>query len=159
MGLFSVNGTITAIGQSLFNNDLAIYAYLEITEASGRRLSVEKVAVCNDAASQLQLGSAGEFFFDRMYVHGGRFRCQLWGIKSDSMAVFDRRDARKFFIVHHILLGTVLLPFAGIGLFWLLPGLASLWTVLSGQADRKGLFYGSNPAEVQRLQRQQPVRI
>lgn len=159
MSLFSINGTVTAIGQSLFNNDLTIYAYIEITEVSGRRVNVEKVAVCNDAASQLQLGSAGEFFFDKMFVHGRRFRCQLWGIKSESMAVFDRHDARKLIIVHHILWGIVLLPIFGTGLFWLLPGLASLWTVLSGRADRKGLFYGSNPAEVQRLRQQQPVRI
>lgn len=159
MGLFSISGTVTAIGQSLFNSDLAIYAYVEITEASGRRVNVEKVAVCNDAATQLQLGSTGEFFFDKMYVLGGRFRCQLWGIKSESMAVLDRHDVRKLFIGHHIVLGIVLLPFFCIGLFWLLPGLASLWTVLSGGADRKGLFFGSNPAEVQRLRQQQPVRI
>lgn len=158
MDLFSISGTVTAIGQSWFNNDLAIYAFIEITEASGRRVNVEKVAVCNDAASQLQLGSAGEFFFDKMFVFGGRFGCQLWGIKSESMAVFDRHDMRKLFIGHHILLGIVLLPIF-IGLFWLLPGLASGWTVLSGGVDRKALFYGSHPAEVQRLRQQQPVRI
>lgn len=158
MGLFSNSGTVTAIGQSLFNSDLAIYAYVEITEASSRRVNVEKVAVCNEAATQLQLGSTGEFFFDKMYVHGGRFRCQLWGIKSESMAVFDRHDLRKLFIGHHILLGIVLLPIF-IGLLWLLPGLVSLWTEVSGDADRKALFFGSNPAEVQRLRQQQPVRI
>lgn len=74
------------------------------------------------------------------------------------MAVFDRHDLRKLFIGHHILVGIVLLPIF-IGLFWLLPGVASLWTVLSGGADRKALFCGSNPAEVQRLRQQQPVRI
>lgn len=73
--------------------------------------------------------------------------------------MFDRHDVRKLFIVHHILLGIGLLPLFGTGLFWLLPRLASLSTVLSGGTDRKRVFYGSNPAEVQRLRQQQPVRI
>ena len=94
-----------------------------------------------------------------MFVNGGRFRCQLWGVQFEATAVFDHHDLRELFIVHHIILGIVLLPFFCVGLFWLLPGLASLWTVLSGSADRKRLFYGSNPTEVQRLRQQQPVRI
>lgn len=159
MGLFSISGTVTAVGQSVFNNDIAIYAYIEITEASGRRVSVEKVAVCNDAASELQLGGAGEFFFDKIAVFDARFRCQLWGAKTDTAAVFDRRDIRKVFIGHNLLAGIVLLPLFGLGLLWLVPGLASLFVVLSGEVDRKKLFYGSNPTEIQRLQQQQPVRI
>ena len=40
--LFSISGTVTAIRQSAFTNDLTIIAYLEITEASGRLVSIEK---------------------------------------------------------------------------------------------------------------------
>jgi len=159
MGLFSISGTVTAIGQSLFNNDIAVYAYIEITEASGRRVSVEKVAVFNDAASGLQLGGTGEFFFDKMTFFDARFRCQLWGVKSDATAVFDRRDLRKRFIGRSLVAGVVLLPVVGIGLLWLLPGVANLCAVLSGGVDRKRLFYGSNPAEIERLEQQLPVRI
>jgi hypothetical protein len=159
MGLFSISGTVSAIGQSIFNNDIAVYAYIEITETSGRRVSVEKVAVCNDAAAELQLGSAGEFFFDKMAVFDARFRCQLWGVKSDAGAVFDRRNIRKLFIGQNLVAGIVLLPLFGVGLLWLVPGFASLCAVLSGEVDRKRRFYGSNPDEIQRLRQQQPVRI
>jgi hypothetical protein len=159
MGLFSISGTVSGIGQSIFNNDIAIYAYIEITEASGRRISVEKVAACNDAGAQLQLDVTGEFFFDKMLVFDTRFRCQLWGVKSDSAAVFDRRNLRTLFIGHNLIAGVVLLPLAGLGLLWLVPGLASLCAVVSGEVDRKALFYGSNPDEMERLRKQQPVRI
>ena len=47
----------------------------------------------------------------------------------------------------------------GLGAFWLLPGLANLLTMISGSVNRGRLFYGSNPAEVRRLQQQQAVRI
>jgi hypothetical protein len=51
------------------------------------------------------------------------------------------------------------LPIGGLGAFWLLPGLANLLTMISGSVNRGRLFYGSNPAEVRRLQQQQAVRI
>ncbi|MDO8981314.1 MAG: hypothetical protein Q7V17_19015 [Afipia sp.] len=159
MGLLNITGTVTAHGQSQFDNHLTIYAYLEITEPSGRRIQIDKVAVCNDTAALLQLGSAGEFFLDKMFVYGRRFHCQLWGIKAESMAVFDRHNLRKTAMIHHILLGMLLLPIGGLGAFWLLPGLANLLTMISGSVNRGRLFYGSNPAEVRRLQQQQAVRI
>lgn len=34
MGLLNITGTVTAHGQSQFDNHLTIYAYLEITESS-----------------------------------------------------------------------------------------------------------------------------
>jgi hypothetical protein len=46
-----------------------------------------------------------------------------------------------------------------IGAFWLLPGLGHLVTILSGSVNRDRLFYGSNPAEIRRLQQQQAVRL
>lgn len=159
MSLLSITGTVTAVGQSQFDNILAIYAYLEITEPSGRRIQIDKVAVCNDTAALLQMGIVGEFFFDKMFVYGRRYHCQLWGIKAENMAVFDRDNMRKMVMIHHIVVGTLLLPFGGLGAFWLLPGLASLMTLLSGSANRSALFYGSNPAEVARLQQRQAIRI
>jgi hypothetical protein len=159
MGLLSIKGTVTAHGQSHFDNYLTIYAYLEITEPSGRRIQIDKVAVCNDTAALLQLGSASEFLFDKMFVYGRRYHYQLWGIKAEDMAVFDRHNLRNMVIVHHIVLGTLMLPIGGLGAFWLLPGLASLMTVISGKVNRRRMFYGSNPAEVRRLQQQQAVRI
>lgn len=48
MNLFEVEGTLSALGQSTFNNDVTIYAYATITDAAGRRTMIEKVAVCND---------------------------------------------------------------------------------------------------------------
>jgi hypothetical protein len=62
-------------------------------------------------------------------------------------------------MIHHIIIGTLLLPIGGIGAFWLLPGLGHLMTILSGRVNRDSLFYGSNPAEIRRLQQQQAVRI
>ncbi|MEA2913403.1 MAG: hypothetical protein QOJ15_5484, partial [Bradyrhizobium sp.] len=44
MSLFLVSGTVTAIGQSAFTNDLTIFAFPEVAEVSGRRVLIEKVA-------------------------------------------------------------------------------------------------------------------
>ena len=159
MSLFNIRGTVTAVGQSQFDNNLTIFAYLEVTEMSGRRILIDKVAVCNDTSSLLQLGGTGEFFFDKMFIYGRKFHCQLWGIKADNMAVLDRNDLRKMVMAHHILYGLFLLPFFGVGLFCLLPALASLMTTLSGGVNRSRCFYGSNPSEARRLQQQQSVRI
>jgi len=159
MGLLNLKGTITALGQSQFDNVATIYAYIEITEASGRRILIDKAAVANDTAALLAMGSVGEFFFDQMFVYGRRYHYQLWGIKAENMAVIDRVDARKMVMIHHIIIGTLLLPIGGIGAFWLLPGLGHLVTILSGRVNRDSLFYGSNPVEIRRLQQQQAVRI
>jgi hypothetical protein len=159
MSLLNLKGTITALGQSHFDNVVTIYAYIEITESSGRRILIDKVAVANDTAALLAMGSVGEFFFDRMFVYGRLYHYQLWGIKAENMAVIDRVDARKMVMIHHIIIGTLLLPIGGIGAFWLLPGLGHLMTILSGRVNRDSLFYGSNPAEIRRLQQQQAVRI
>jgi hypothetical protein len=159
MSLLSITGTVTAVGQSQFDNNLTVYAYLEITESSGRRCLIEKVAVCNETNASVQPGSAGQFFFEKMFVYGRRFHCQMWGIKSNDLAVFDRHNLRTVVTTHHILFGLFLLPVGGLGAFWLLPGLASLMTMLRGGANRRALFYGSNPAEARRLQQQQAIRI
>jgi hypothetical protein len=157
MSLFSISGTITAIGQSAFSNDLTIFAYLEITEASGRRVSVEKVAVCNDVVARLELGITGEFFVDRIFRFSQTFRCQLFGVKASGTTVLDRRDLRKRTIVAQLIFGLMLTPVFGIGLVLVVPNLLKALTLVT--VDRHTMFYGPDPAEVQRLERQQTVRI
>jgi hypothetical protein len=92
--MFTVSGTITAIGQSQLNNEVSVYADIEITETTGRRVTVQKVAVRNEADASLQLGLAGQFFFNRVFLHGQPYRCQLWGIQADGLTVFDRKNLR-----------------------------------------------------------------
>lgn len=159
MSVISISGTVTALGQYEFDNNVTIYAYLEITEPTGQRVMIDKVAVCNDTASLLQLGSAGDFFFDKMFVYGRQYHCQLWGIQSDTAAVIDRRNLRNIVATHHFLVGLFLLPFGGLGVFWLLPAIGSIFMMLSGGANRIRLFYGTNQAEVQRLLQRQAAHI
>lgn len=159
MSLLNIKGTITAYGQSVVDNVMTIYAYIEITEPSGRRIQIDKVAVANDTAAVFALGGVGEFFLDKMFVYGRRYHYQLWGIKAENVAVIDRVDARRLVALHHIVLGTLLLPIGGIGAFWLFPGLAHMVAILSGSVNRDRLFYGSNPVEARRLQQQQAIRI
>ena len=155
MSLFSISGTVTAVGQSAFTNDLTIFAYLEITDASGRRVSIEKVAVCNDVMARLELGTAGEFFVDRIFRFSQSFRCQLFGIKTGGVAVLDRRDLRKRTIVAQLILGLALTPVLGIGLVLVVPNLLKALTLFT--LDRRAMFYGPDPVDAQRLD--QPVRI
>jgi hypothetical protein len=155
MSLSAISGTVTAVGQSVFTNDLTIFAYVEITEASGRRVSIEKVAVCNDVMARLELGATGEFFVDRIFRFSQSFRCQLFGIKTDGVAVLDRRDLRKRTIVAQLILGLALTPVLGIGLVLVVPNLVKALTLFT--LDRRAMFYGRDPADAQRLD--QTVRI
>lgn len=77
MSLFSVNGTVTAIGQSLFNNELAIYAFIEITEALGPTRERRESRSLQRRGLAAPAWKLRRVFFDKMYVCGGRFRCQL----------------------------------------------------------------------------------
>jgi hypothetical protein len=155
MSLSAISGTVTAVGQSVFSNDLTIFAYLEITEASGRRVSIEKVALCNDVMARLELGATGEFFVDRIFRFSQTFRCQLFGIKTDGVAVLDRRDLRKRTIVAQLILGLALTPLFGIGLVLVIPNLLKTLTLFT--LDRRAMFYGPDPVDAQRLD--QTVRI
>jgi hypothetical protein len=42
MDLFERDGTLTAIGQSVFSNDPTVYAYLEITDHTGWRMTAPR---------------------------------------------------------------------------------------------------------------------
>jgi phosphotransferase system glucose/maltose/N-acetylglucosamine-specific IIC component len=155
MSLSAISGTVTAVGQTVFTNDLTIFAYLEITETSGRRVSIEKVAVCNDVAARLELGATGEFFVDRIFRFSQSFRCQMFGIKAGGVAVLDRRDLRKRAIVAQLILGLALTPVLGIGLVLVVPNLVKALTLFT--LDRRATFYGPDPVDGQRLD--QTVRI
>jgi hypothetical protein len=155
MSLHAIKGTITAIGQSRFDNDVTIYAYLDITDPSGRRTRVEKVAVCNDVGSFLQLGLEGEFFVDRLFRYSQSFRCQLWALKTANHDIIDSKDLRKRLAGIRLLLGIGLLPEFGIGLLCI--GSSLFHFANSIIESRQRMFYGSGPTRLAFEQR--AVRI
>jgi hypothetical protein len=157
MSLFSIIGTVTAIGQSVFNNDLTIFAYVEITEATGRRVSIEKVAVCNDIMACLEIGAVGEFFVDRIFKFSKNFRCQMFGIKSNGVAVLDKRNLRTRTIIAQLIFGLALTPLFGVGLLLVVPSLFKAITFVTH--DRHAKFYGADSEYARRLAQQQAIRI
>ena len=36
MNLYEVKGTVTALGQNIFDNNVHVYAYVEVTDVDGR---------------------------------------------------------------------------------------------------------------------------
>jgi hypothetical protein len=140
MSLFELDGTITAIGQSVFDNNGTVYAYLEITEPGGGRTLVEKVAVCNDVGSQLSLGLSGRFYVDRIFRESGPLRCQLWGLKTEHRTVVDRKNLRKQIGIAKVLYGILTIPVLGIGFILIVSGIRML--VLSQRYDRNRFFFG-----------------
>lgn len=139
MSLFELEGTITAIGQSVFDNDIAVYAYLEIIDPAGGRTMVEKVAVCNDVGAVLAVGLSGQFFVDRMFRSSGALRCQLWGVRTERVAVLDRRNLRTQIGLLNILRGIATIPVLGLGFILIASGIRLL--ILSEQHDRNRCFY------------------
>jgi hypothetical protein len=139
MNLFKLTGTVTALGQSIFDNDVAVYAYVEITDREGGRTMIEKVAVCNDVAAAFGVGCSGSFYIDRLFTGASAIRCQLFGVRTDRVAVFDRVDLREKTGLIKVGLGILTLPIIGLGLLLLLPGIHLLW--LSAQHDRRKFFY------------------
>jgi hypothetical protein len=142
MNLFELKGTVTAIGQSTFDNDVVVYAFVEITDFESGRTMIERVAVCNDIGAVFSMGVSGSFYIDRLFRASGPLRCQLFGVKTDRVAVFDRLDLRKKAGLIKVLLGILTLPVVGIGLLLLVPGIHLL--VLSARHDRGRFFYGPN---------------
>ncbi|MDH2399829.1 hypothetical protein QCM77_07700 [Bradyrhizobium sp. SSUT18] len=142
MNLFELEGTVTALGQSLFDNDVAVYAYIEISDLEGGRTMIEKVALCNDVAAVFGVGCSGSFYVDRLFRASGPLRRQLFGIRTDRVAVLDRLDLRQRTGWVKVGLGILTLPVIGIGLLLLLPGIHLL--MLSARHDRRRFFYGAN---------------
>jgi hypothetical protein len=141
MSLFAITGTVSAIGQSEFNNSEQVYAYIEITETSGRRVVIEKVEVFSDVGVAFGMGLTGDFFVDRIFG-SGKVRCQLWGIKTSDRVIFDRKNSRLQWASAQLFLGLITIPFFGIGLLFLIPALFRLFTCTPRQ--RQQMFYGSD---------------
>jgi len=151
MGLFSFAGTVVAIGQSEFDNHHTRYAFIEIVEPSGRRVIVQQVWVGNQAQAALNLGAKGEFFFDKFFAARKGFVSQLWGVKtSDGLVSFDN-NMRAVITFVHLGCGTVLLPFGGIGLVFLVFALPQLLKLITMFGARRRTFYGQDRAEAQRF--------
>ena len=140
MNLFELKGTVSALGQSVFDNDVVVYAFVEITDFEGGRTMIEKVAVCNDIGAVFAMGVSGSFYIDRLFRLSGPLRCQLFGVKTDRVAVFDRSDLRRKVGLIKILWGILTLPVIGLGLLMILPGIHLL--VLSVRHDRSRFFQG-----------------
>lgn len=154
MNLFEVEGTVTALGQCVFDNTGMIYAYITITDASGQRTMIEKVAVGNDIGAVLAIGQSGRFYVDRLFSGNNTYRCQLWGLKADGHAVIDRRDLRTTVAWWNIGYGILTVPVFGIGLLLIFSGIR----LLAGDTDRQKLFRGGDNAFPTPLPTQ-PVRI
>lgn len=159
MSVFKITGTIAAIGQSQFDNHATLYAFVEIVEPSGRRVMVRNVAVGNQALSTINVGSQGEFFFDKFIVGIGRSASQLWGVKTrDGLVAFENRNFRTPFVVRHIGIGL----FASLFLFgipYVVLGLVQLAGLIGSFGAREQLLYGDDRAEAKRLRQQQAVQI
>ncbi len=159
MGVFNVTGTIAAIGQCEFNNRGTLYAFIDIVEPSGRRVSVQNVAIGNQVAPAIVLGTAGEFFFDKLFVPGRRFVSQMWGVKtSDGLVALDNnmRTSQAFL---NVIVGVVALPLLGLGIPFLVLGIFQLFQLVALAGTRQERFYGKDCDEARRLRAQQTVRI
>lgn len=141
MGLYSLNGTISKFGQCEFDNDLVIYAFVEIVDAEGARTLVKKVAVCVDIQAAVGEGTTGEFFFDAVFVFGRRYLCQFWGIKTAERSVTDGANFRAILAPTNLILGIFLTPLFGYGLPRLIAGIGQSWSLLDGSGDRKSFFH------------------
>lgn len=154
MNLFEVEGTVTALGQCVFDNTGMIYAYITITDASGQRTMIEKVAVCNDIGAVLAVGQSGRFYVDRLFSGNNAFRCQLWGLKADGHAVIARLNLRTTVGWWKIAYGIMTVPVFGLGLLLILSGMG----ILMGDTNREKMFRGRDSAMPPPLPAQ-PVRI
>ena len=146
MGLYSLNGTITRLGQSEFNNDVTIYAFIEITDSKGARTLIKKVAVAVDVQAAIGEGVAGQFYFDDVFVFGRRYLCQFWGVRTATHSIVDGANFRKMLAVFNLIWGILLTPLFGYGLPCLIAGIGQSWSLLTGSADRDGCFRGPEVA-------------
>lgn len=138
MSLIEVEGTVTAIGQSQFDNDVTIYAYIDVTGSAGGKTHIEKVAVFNDIGAALALGVSGTFYVDRIFRGASAIRCQLWGLRTEKTAVIDSFDLRTRLILYKLLVGIPTILFFGLGLLYV----AEAIYLLATRGDRKRFFLG-----------------
>ena len=142
MGLYSLSGTITRLGQSEFNNDGTIYAFIEITDTDGLRTLLKKIAVGVDVEAAIGQGVVGQFYFDEVFVFGRRYLSQFWGVKTATHNVVDGTHFRKILAIANLLQGVLLTPFFGYGLPCLIAGIGQAWSLIDGSADRDAFFRG-----------------
>ena len=142
MGLFFLNGTISRLGQSEFNNDITIYAFIEIVDAAGARTLLKKVAVAVDVEAAIDQGVTGQFYFDEVFVFGRRYLSQFWGVRTATHSVIDGTNFRKMLAVANLFQGVLLTPLFGYGLPCLIAGIGQAWSLIDGSADRDGFFRG-----------------
>ena len=159
MGLFQIEGTITSVGASQQDPSGRLYSFIELTEAGGRRVRVERVGVASQVDVYLEPGSEGVFYFDRLMVFLGRSVKHLWGVKSSNgEACFDPTNVRFAVGVQHMIQGLVLslvifgLPLLAFSLFEILGSAGSRFA-------REQLFYGSTGAEQRHVRAREAVRI
>lgn len=160
MGIFTITGTVVAIGQSMFDNRDTLYAFVEIVEPNGRRVLVQNVAVGNEVLAALNLGSKGEFFFDKiLVVDGPGFVSQLWGVKAhEGLVAFDNANLRIHVVFKNLIVGLIgSLLVIGIPLF--IFGLIQSVPLILQAGKRKQLFFWSDRAVTKRLRQQQTARI
>lgn len=159
MGLFKISGTVTAIGQSEFNNHHTLYAFIELVEPTGRRVMVQNVWVGNQVLATMNVGAEGEFCFDKFFAASKGLVSQLWGVKTSGGLVSFDRNMRTPLTFVHLALGIVLLPFGGVGMVFLVFALPQLVKLIGMIGARERMFYGQDHAEARRLRQQQAVRI
>lgn len=141
MGLYALKGTISQFGQCEVDNDLIVYAYIEVVDAAGRRTLVKKVAVSVDVQAVIELGLEGTFFFDEVFVVGRRILSQLWGASTSDRDVIDTTNLRTILAVTNMLRGIVFTPVLGLGIPYLLAGIGQTWSLIDGSANRRRYFH------------------
>ncbi|WP_247804176.1 hypothetical protein [Bradyrhizobium sp. 191] len=128
------------------NSTTIFYAYVEITTHDENRRLLKKVAVAADIEASMGVGTAGESFFDDVFVYGRRFLSQFWGLRTADRSVVDSVDLRKILASANLVRGILLTPFMGYGLPNLLAGIGQAWTLLTGSGNRRAFFAGGHIA-------------
>lgn len=158
MGIFSVTGIIRSLGQSEFDNHGTRYAFVDIVEPSGKRVLVQNVFVGNQVLPIIDLGTEGEFFFDKMFVPGKPLTSQLWGVKThDGLVAYDH-NLRIGIAIVCLVFGT-LFALIGVGIPFLIVGIVQLIKVMGALGARQRLFYGHDREKALRLRQQQAVQL
>lgn len=148
MGLYLLRGTISQLGQCEFNNDLVIYAYIEIIDETGARTLVKKVAIAVDVQAVIEPGTHGAFFIDDVFVPGRNILCQLWGVSTEDREVIDHVNLRNILATANMFRGIIFTPVLGIGLPHLVAGIGQTWSLLNGTANRHRFFRRAANGEI-----------
>ncbi|TKT71407.1 hypothetical protein YH63_008265 [Afipia massiliensis] len=159
MGLFQIEGTITSKGASQHDHSGRVYSFIELTEASGRRVRVETVGVSSAIDVHLELGATGTFYFDRLMGFLAPGAKHLWGVKSSSgEACFDPTNVRFIVGMRHMGQGLMLSLFI-IGLPLVAFSILEILGSAGSRLAREQLFYGSTGNERRHVRAQEAVRI